>query len=71
MTWLETSGMITSLASVGAVLASLRNGRKIARLEVNVNGRLSQLLEVSKAKAFTEGQALGAQEEQERVKNGQ
>ncbi len=71
------AGIPAILAAVGAVITSIRNGRKIDQLHVIVNSRLTQLIDAMAAKglsevelaafrARTEGILQGAAEERER-----
>ena len=64
----DVASLITALAAVGAVVASLRNGRKINAVHVDVNSRLTQLLQATGDAARLEGAEAGRKAEEARVK---
>lgn len=60
----EVAEMITALAAVGAVIMGVRNGHKIQEVKITIDGRMEQLLAVTKSEAH----AAGTAEERERDK---
>jgi len=46
---------VAALSAVGAVIASLRNGRKIQEVHLSVNSRFDAFLLATKAAGFAEG----------------
>ncbi len=51
----DVAQIITALAAVGAVVASLRNSRKIEEVHISVNSRMDQLIESVKSDSFKDG----------------
>ncbi len=47
MTVADIAQLITAFAALGAVAASIRNGRKIEIVRLEVNSRMGQLLKVT------------------------
>jgi len=47
MTFTEVALLLNALAALGAVFASVRNGRKIETVRLEVNSRMGQLLKVT------------------------
>ena len=58
---IEIATIISAIAAVGAVIASLVNARKIQDVHVSINSRMDQLLSLTaaaeKAKGVIEGRA--------------
>ncbi len=44
MTISELSQLITALAALGAMVMSIRNGRKIKEVHISINSRMDRLL---------------------------
>jgi hypothetical protein len=71
--WLSDNfaGIITAIASIAAAVASVLNQKYINRLRVDVDGRLTRLLELTaanqRAEGVIEGRALGESEERGRI----
>ena len=61
---------IAALSAMGAVLASLHNGRKIQDVHLTMNSRLDELLRATKAQAFAEGQEHQRAGDLKRVADG-
>jgi len=57
----------TIIALTGLIVA-MRNGDKTDKVKTLVNGRMDQLLELSKAQAHSEGKLAGHQEAVELIK---
>ncbi len=55
-----------TLLALAAVISSIRNSKKLNALHVDVNSRLTQLLEASSTSAFVQGKAEGVAEEREK-----
>ena len=55
-----------TLAAIFGMVISIKNRSKLDQLSVNINGRLSELLEVSKRANHAEGMAQERKEERER-----
>ncbi len=51
----EVAQLITAIAAVIAALASMRNSKKITDVHTAINGRMDDLLEVSKSDSFKDG----------------
>jgi hypothetical protein len=47
VTFTDIALLLNAIAAVGAVVASIRNGRKIEIVRLEVNSRMGQLLEVT------------------------
>lgn len=56
--------LITAIAAIGAVVSSLRNSDKLKTIKIELNDRLSQLIERTKGEAFLDGRL------HERTENG-
>lgn len=53
----------------GILLSHLAQAHKLAKLEVNIDGRLSQLIESRAAQAGSEGELKGAEDERVRQRS--
>ncbi len=52
-----------TLIALGGVINSVRNGRKLDNIHIDLNSRLSQLLEVTRVSERASGHAEGMAEE--------
>ena len=71
MTLSEFSDLVTPLgvilaafASVAAVIGNIVNGRKIHNVHVEINSRMTELLEVAVKASHSEGVAAGRRQEE-------
>jgi hypothetical protein len=55
MAWGEAAQMITAIAAVGSMLASLRNARKIDQVHQATDGIVERLVTSAKAEAHAAG----------------
>jgi hypothetical protein len=55
ITFAEIAQLITAAAAILAVVQSMRNGKKIEDVHISIDGRMDQLLEVSKKVAHSAG----------------
>ncbi len=55
MTFTELALLLNASAAVGAMIMSIRNGRKIQNVHVDLNSRLSELLKITHDSAFSAG----------------
>ena len=53
--WGEIAQVLTALAALGAVAASIHNSKKITEIHVLMNSRLTELLSVTRLAAHAEG----------------
>lgn len=60
----------TTIASIAALIVSMRGNRKIDDLHVIVNSRLSELLATTATASHAEGQAEGIESERQRPRKG-
>ena len=51
----EIAELITAGAAVGAVVMGVRNGHKIQEVKITIDGRMEQLLAVTKMEAHAAG----------------
>ena len=51
----DITEMIGAMAAMGAVVVSLLNRSKIQEVKIDVNSRMSQLLELTKESSFAKG----------------
>ena len=58
-----------TLAAVFSMVISIKNRSKLDQLSINIDGRLSELLAVSKRADHADGVVQGRQEERERQEN--
>lgn len=56
------TSLVGAVASIVSVFLHKKQGERIARMEINVDGRLSQLLKVTEKAATAEGFAEGRKE---------
>ena len=56
MTLGEIGQLLTGVAALWAAISSARNGRKIDAVHESTNGKMEQLLKVTKAASFAAGQ---------------
>jgi hypothetical protein len=62
-TWTEVTLLIGAIAAVIAAIKGHSNGEKIAQVRIELNGRMTQLIEASKAQGRQdERDASGASE---------
>ncbi len=64
----ELAQILTALAAIGAVWASVRNGKKIADVHLLINSRMTELLKVAADAARSEGREAGRKDEVDREK---
>lgn len=51
----DAADLITAIAAIGAVIASIRNAGKISSLHLEINSRMTQLLNETKISSHAEG----------------
>lgn len=67
--WLILSTQaVTLLGAVVSLIVAIRNGRAVKELKVNVDGRLSNLLELTASSSHAEGKLEGVAQEKSDVK---
>lgn len=60
----DIASVVTAVAALGALVWSIKNGKKIDEVSINVDGRLSQLLELTGKASHAEGVVQGREEVQ-------
>jgi len=63
LTLSDITSLISAVAALGAVVVSAINSRKINAVHVDINSRMSQLLEVSGNAAHAEGVMQGRKDQ--------
>lgn len=58
------ASLISAIAAIGAVLMSLRNGRKIQEVHISINSRMDQLLQARGEASMAAGVVQGRSETQ-------
>lgn len=61
-TYHEIAELIVAICAIGGFVKTLMNGRKINKMEVSIDGRLTQLLDISIESATAKGTAIGLQQ---------
>lgn len=59
----DIASVVTAVAALGALVWSIKNGKKIDEVSINVDGRLSELLKLTGQSSHAEGVIQGREEQ--------